>query len=210
MNTLKMLLAACTFLVASNACAGPVQTFLSIQSDAGDVVGKGQSYYHTPSIYERWILNTYIHGNGINLLMDTTAAQPNPPPGWFANFSTAGPLAIGQYDHATSPTTANSPQPQIYVAYGYAKPSSATGSFHIYDLGYNKYGNFDHLALTFEQYSNGSTAALHGMLWYNSSFPLSAVPEPQVYAQLLIGLGLVGACIRRRKGTAAIPPAFTA
>ncbi len=203
MNILKMLVGTAAFLLASISSASTPQTFLSMWSDPGDLVGQGQTYYLTFPVDGHLVLNTYQNQVGLNFWLDTSFThEPNPLPSWTGNFSTAGlgaPLAIGQYDNATSPSTADSPYPGIEISYGDGRPSSTTGSFHIYDIGLNSYGGIDHVAMSFEQYSNGSSAALHGLFWDNSAFPLPAVPEPETYAELLAGLGLLVIRFRRRK-----------
>lgn len=205
MNTLKMLVGSAALLVASIACAGPPQTFLSMRSDVGDVVGQGRAYYLPAPAAGHLVINTSANHSDLSFWLDTSFSQAQPLPPWTGDFGTAGrsaPLAIGQYDNAISPATANSPYPGLNISYGSIHPSSAIGSFHIYDLGFDIYGNVDHLAMTFEQYANGTAAALHGMLWYNSDMALPAVPEPATYAQLAAGLGLLGIGLRRRKASA--------
>jgi hypothetical protein len=203
MKTLKFLFAAAGFCAASIAAGADPQTYLSIKSDAGDPVGLGQTYFFSPpgGIF---VINVNTEHSSLSFSIDQPVLPP--PPQWFGNFSSSDPmtaLAIGQYDGAESPGTPNSGHPGLGINYGSIQTGGKAGSFHIYDIAFTN-GVVDRLAVTFDQYSNGSSAGLHGALWYNSAVSLAAVPEPETYATLLAGLGLLGIVNRRRmkKGAA--------
>jgi PEP-CTERM motif-containing protein len=117
---------------------------------------------------------------------------------------------VGQYDDAlwNGGSVAGHPGLNLYVENHFS--GNTAGSFRIYDLTFDSIGMVNSLAVTFDQYSDGNTAGLHGALWVNSLVdvpPAYTVAEPATYLLMFTGLGLLGFAVRKPDQTAFMPGA---
>lgn len=138
--------------------------------------------------------------------------------GWAFNFAapmydkatnTAGPqpLAIGRYDNAVGSWSRSPTRPGLDVRTAGYWPSNGTGWFDVLDIWFNPAtGDLERFAVDFRQFDGSSYdagASLSGNLRFNSDIAIAAVPEPETYAMLLGGLGIVALGVRRRKHVSA-------
>lgn len=75
--------------------------------------------------------------------------------------------------------------------YSYYGTSYDNSAFNINGYGYGYGTNLTN------SFSNPNTEADYGMA--NFQFNVAAVPEPETYAMLLVGLGLIGSIVRRKQ-----------
>jgi hypothetical protein len=184
------LFALCFSLISEVKAA----TFLQLVSDPGDPIGHGQSYFYNSHV----VANTDGNQRFISWFVE--------PPGlgltwWTGGFGTGNSpdtLKIGEYSFHYP---LQGLEPVFHVGFE-QYPSYATGNFHIYDLAFSPDGGLvERLAFTFEQYADGSQAALRGAFWYGSSVPVpSLIPEPEGIA--LLGLGACSLYFLRRRNRA--------
>lgn len=202
MKISTLLQLALASLISLSVHASPVpQTFLSFTSEPGDSIGQGNSDFFTPA-EGNFVVNTSpVPITDISFFFDPGLGEP-----WSGgNFSSAGlgaPLAVGQYDDAQWNGAAVAGHPGINLFIENHSSNSTIGSFHIYDLSFDANNLVQSFAVTFEQFSDGSSAALNGAFWYNSFATVpdpSVVPEPATYLLMLAGLGLVGFASRKKQ-----------
>lgn len=121
---------------------------------------------------------------------------------WFGTSVPAG-LVVGYYSGSSVGLSAEGDAVNIYNASGVLQASVAFGASD----ATKPYQTFDNAAglnnTTLSQLSvvgvNGAFAAARSVGEIGSPGSIAAVPEPETYAMLLAGLGLVGAIARRRR-----------
>jgi len=151
----------CLICVAAAGCGdgGPTQvqeneTFIKLESDAGDFIGGGQTFNFTPATA------TFQVNYSGNYLYVTVLGQ------WTFDFrlpSSAPTLRNGTYTGAVLYPSADLAKPALKVSSPSRACTSATGSFTLQNVRYaaDQLQDFD---LVFEQHCNGAAAALHGTI----------------------------------------------
>ncbi len=117
-------------------------------------------------------------------------------------------LAIGRYDNATRFPFNSPTKPGLSVSGDGRGNNILSGWFEVLEVEYDPSNtHIQKLAIDFTQYGENLTQsgpALFGSLRFNSTVGLtipSAVPEPETYLMMALGVGLVFAAARRRKSS---------
>lgn len=154
----RMLLCLMTAAAAGCTDSGPTQvqpneTTISLQSDAGDVIGNGQTYNYTPA-------NTTIQVNYAGNQLRVTI-QGGLWTGDFRIPGTANTLQNGTYTGAVIYPSPELTKPQMHWSATGRTCNTVTGSFTLQNVRYagNELMDFD---LAFEQHCNGAAPALRG------------------------------------------------
>ena len=148
--------------------AGNTSTLLAFASDPGDYIGAGQSWYYTP-----------VDGNftTTSTTSNTSLATINFNGSTFWYLNMAAPqgsaLAVGTYTGATrypfqSPTT-----PGLDFSGDGRGCNQSSGSFEIFEIGYDTGGALNKLAANFIQHCENATPALYGVIRFNSNYVLN-------------------------------------
>jgi hypothetical protein len=140
---------------------------------------------------------------------DFAAPSYNPA----TNTNNGQQLQVGFYDNATR-FPFNSPTRAGLDISGAGRGNNTLGGwFNVLEVVYGTSGELLSFAVDFRQYDespNMTGPSLYGSLRFNSSIGLhtldngipgtvTPVPEPETYAMMLAGLGLIGFVARRRK-----------
>ena len=196
----KTLLCAVFFIAASHASAKTAH--LTLHSQAGEYVGGGKDYdiTYTPDnslFFFADVYNALPSGAPTSLIFSLGIGQDTP----FAllQFSTHGlglPMQVGAYNNARRAADALPLHPGIDISFAHRGASLITGNFQVTDFKYSPTLGIQSFSASFEQRSGANQAALFGTFTYNDMPP--AVPEPETYAMLFAGLGVIAALKRRQ------------
>lgn len=198
--------------LASLACAAilvavihqPVaggETYLAVQSDPGDPIGLGQSYYFDLSDHN--FVGGLLPGPSPlpvgpvpNFQLVVVNVLSKPPVTPYKNFWT---FDFSSLDVSPTLTVGDYPDAEAYPYQSPGHPSlnletdngsnpieltDLTGSFHVYEADFTD-TNDPHFAVDFEIHDNGGAPALRGQLRLDSDY---RVPEPTTAALLLLGM----------------------
>ncbi len=196
----KLLLCGVFFLAATHANAKTAH--LTMHSQAGDYIGQGKDYdiTFTPDNSYFFFARSYssLPSQQPSYLSFVLGSGQNTP---FAllDFSTRGlglPMQVGTYTNAERAAFASLSHPGLDVSFEGRGSNTLTGSFTVTDFKYSPTLGIQSFSASFEQHSGGNQAALFGTFTYNDMPP--AVPEPETYAMMFAGLGLIAALKRRQ------------
>ncbi len=179
-------------------------------SFATNVQAASSSFYAMNSYGDKSILTEEngaifvpLQQPGVDWYLQLFAAEPS---NWF-ELTFAGPsnstLVKAKYDNAIRAGN-NGALPGLSFTRNNLGDNSSIGNFEILDIDYNTDGTLNTFAANFTIYHEQLTDRWDiGAIRYKSdipySFPTSAVPEPEIYAMLLVGMGLLGLVAQRRK-----------
>ncbi len=150
----------CLTCVAAAGCGSgdptqvlPNETFIKLESDAGDFIGGGQTFNYTPAT------STFQVNYSASYLYVTVLGQ------WTGDFQlpSGSTLKDGTYAGAVLYPSADATKPAMRWSAPSRECTSVTGSFTLQNVRYSadQLRDFD---LTFEQHCNGAAAALHGTI----------------------------------------------
>ena len=192
-------LCVCFLIPCANAA---LMAELSLQSQAGDFVGQGQTVDITYP--DNLILAQIVHtGAGgvpdyIRFILGVTTPTNTFSTLEFSTEQLGTPLSDGTYTDAQRAAFATAGHPGLDVTFQNRGSNTVTGQFTISDVSfYDNNTKIASFSVSFEQHSEGATPALFGTLTFSDS--AAAVPEP---ASAFIGAGgllLLLACRRVRK-----------
>jgi VCBS repeat-containing protein len=142
-----------------------VTTSLILNSAAGDPIGQGVSKTLTAS--SGTFLVQLNNDNGVSVFFQgngTTSTE-----NWWLDFTAPGPnkLQVGTYLTATLYPFQSDSQVGMKVYVNGRAPLSITGQFTVKQIVYDVNGNITNLSADFQQFANGSAAALSGTINYN-------------------------------------------
>ena len=209
--SLVLAIAALAYVGAANA-ALPLTNQYSVTSSATNVSGNQWKFDYTITNLTEGNAGSQLGLDGFSIIAPTTATfinQSSPNsfiPGGYWGLSTSNALDLrGNNTQNFSPATGN----VVYTWWGYNTQS-------VYQEGSSA-----SFSITFDNVSVASNAAAITTYWgfttptasayttneygnYTSYLtsvlsPVAAVPEPETYAMLLTGLGLIGFIARRRQ-----------
>ena len=149
-------------------------TVLKLDSDAGDLLGKGQHLELTHLNSAITLAN--IANMGLELKAQNAGGINSSS--WSVDLSAplARPLQVGAYDQAMNyDSFFVSGAPGLSTFFIGPSGSSCahyTGYFVVLDIQRDANNNVSSLAVDFEQHCNGAAAALRGKIRYNSAIPL--------------------------------------
>jgi hypothetical protein len=186
------------------------ETYLAVQSDPGDQIGLGQSYFYDLSDHN-FFGSLYPagfplpEGHVSNLQFVIVNVLSKPPVTTYKNFWTfdfssvyvSPALTVGDYADAEAYPYQSPGHPSLNLetdnGSNIIELTDLTGSFHVYQADFTN-PNDPHFAVDFEIHDNGDTPALRGQLRVDSDY---GVPEPTTATLLL--LGMLGCGWRRRR-----------
>jgi hypothetical protein len=157
-------------LCAPFAFASTPQTFLSLNSQTGDYVGKGIQATFTPSD------GTFVL-QAINGVIEFSFYTPDYSQTWDGLFEppVGKTLVKGIYEYAQG---FHYTKPGLSVDGDGRGCNTDTGRFFVSDIAISSGGVVERLAVDFEQHCEGATPALYGSIRYNSTSP--AIPRISV------------------------------
>jgi PEP-CTERM motif len=134
-----------------------------------------------------------------------------PPPGsyfgdwYYFDFSGARnnpqPLHTGLYQNAVR-FPFNDTQPGLSFSGNGRGNNTLGGWFNVLEIAYGQNGGIDRFAVDFRQFDESESQrgpSTYGSLRYNSDIPIAAVPEPETYAMMGLGLAALAFVARRRR-----------
>lgn len=153
--------------------APPVATTITLQSEAGDFIGQGQSYSYDPT---NALISVEVTPQGLISLSVRGDQQ------WTANLmppSGSSTLAVGRYDGMSASLTAD-PSKGMFRWYGGGRGCAVSDSSVIVDQVAYSGGFLSSISLRFTRYCDGSAAALRGEVKWTRSDTRSmpALPAP--------------------------------
>jgi hypothetical protein len=189
-----------------------------MHSDPGSWVGgglesTGVTWEHgVDGIFYGSAFNYYgtDHANGVtisyngdsNWTFEFAAPTYNPA----TNTNNGQVLTTGYYANASRYPFNSPTKPGLDISGDGRGNNTLSGWFNVLDIGYDSNGELSTFAVDFAQFGetrNSTGPGLYGSLRFNSTIPISAVPELETYIMFFAGLGLVGLASQRRKGDAA-------
>ncbi len=199
-TSLKVIL--CGILFATASLANAKTAHLVLHSEAGDYIGQGKDYdiTYTPENSYYFHANAYKNSSTgkPDYLSFVLGIGQNSP---FASleFSTRGlglPMQVGTYNNAERAAFASYSHPGLDVSFAHRGSNRLTGSFTVTQFVFSPTKGIQNFSVNFEQHSEGQRPALFGTFTY-TDMP-TPVPEPETYAMMFAGLGMLVALKRRR------------
>jgi hypothetical protein len=141
-------------------------------SQTGDYLGQGQNDSFT-------IANPAAGYQGTGPLRLQLSNEPDA-----TDFNVAfdapnsGPLTVGTYANAQRYPFEAAGSPGLDVFGEGRGCNTESGSFTVYDIGFDQHGVLDAFAAEFADHCEGATPALYGLIRYNSSVSMPALPTP--------------------------------
>jgi hypothetical protein len=117
------------------------------------------------------------------------------------NTDDGSPLHVGFYNNAKLLPFNSPTQPGMEISGAGRSDAAVTGWFNVLEVEYGPSEDITRFAVDFRQFdesSNMTGPSLYGSLRFNSSIPITPVPEPEAYAMLLAGLGIITIAVRRK------------
>jgi len=155
-----------------------------MQSDQGDWVGKGDTWYFDESNADFTINSNYgSYYRGIDIRVTSKNNGPYFSLNFDANWTL---LKTGLYENAVR-FPFNDSGPGLSITGNGAGCNTVKGSFDVKSITYNANNEVDSVYIEFTQHCEGLTPALRGSIVYNASkYPLcsSLKPTPQTRARL--------------------------
>ncbi|MCG8041158.1 MAG: hypothetical protein AB2688_18715 [Candidatus Thiodiazotropha taylori] len=158
------------FAVASSALQA--ETTITLNSDAGDYIGQGESYVYTDE--NSVIQYSRNYDNGITVRINNLPGAPSD--WWTLNIAAPGDAEIqaGIYENATRFPFQDVTVPGLSFSGNGRGCNTLTGWFEVYSVSYDATGNVESLNMDFEQHCEGGSAALHGSVNFNTTTPVGA------------------------------------
>ena len=201
--------AVCSFIMNPSSYAALATTgAVYFNADPGSYVGSGigapevlwthgvEGILSAQQNYGKGVSATFENGDGWSF--DFTAPTYDP----VTNTNNGNFLHTGFYNDAqrfpfNSPTL-----PGLNISGNGAGNNTLSGWFHVLEIVYGSGEDISKFAVDFRQFDESSSntgPSLYGSLRYNSSIPITPVPEPEAYAMLVLGLGIISIVIQRRR-----------
>jgi parallel beta-helix repeat protein len=172
--------AAALALVVAQAVvpASAAVTSLSVVSEAGDWVGRGEPYFYTPAEGTFTIVPQDDGGIWAYYM------EPGLGDWWIMGFAApyGAPLAVGHYPSATRYPFQQPGMPGLDVEGNGRGCNVSRGEFHVVEIAYGGSGAIASLRVRFEQYCDGRRVPLRGELRFNA----------EVHAEMSAPLRVVG------------------
>ena len=151
-------------LLTNIASASTPQTFLTLISQPGDLVGQGATETYTPSDGTFSVTNST---NTVSISFQT----PTVSHFWSLQFGspTSHKFGRGEYEGAQRTAFRSPTRPGIDVSGDGRGCNTDTGRFLVTDFALNSDGTIARLAIDFEQHCEGASPALYGSFRYNSA-----------------------------------------
>ncbi|MES9834064.1 MAG: hypothetical protein ABW139_17645 [Candidatus Thiodiazotropha sp. DIVDIV] len=148
------------------------ETTVTLNSDAGDYIGQGESYVYTDE--NAVIQYSRNYDNGITVRINNL---PDDPSNWWT-FNIAAPgnaeIQPGIYENATRFPFQDVDVPGLSFSGNGRGCNTLTGWFEVYDVSYDESGGVESLNVDFEQHCEGGSSALHGSINFNTTTPLGS------------------------------------
>ncbi len=193
----------CGLAIAAAGHASAQVAHLTLHSEPGDYIGQGNDYdiTYTPSnsiFFSTEIRRSLGSGAPTDLLF-VLGSGPSTPFAllFFGTHGLGIPMQPGFYANAERADFASLSHPGLDIGFDHRGSNTLTGNFTVTNFSYSPTLGIQSFAASFEQHSEGALPALFGTFTYQAV--TTAVPEPESFAMLFVGLGLMGAVVRRRK-----------
>lgn len=111
------------------------------------------------------------------------------------------PLAVGVYEGAQRFPFNTVGHPGLDMSDSGGGFNTLDGRFQIYDIQFNAQGGITAFAASFEIYNYpapSNSPLVGGRIWFNSDVAIPAVPEPQTWMTLALGLAALSLVSKRR------------
>jgi hypothetical protein len=151
--------------MASSSLAAP-QTFLYLNSQAGDPVGRGKKLFFTPL---DGTFNTQSFSTGLVQISFNTSDYSS---SWSLEFSPPDTKTFTKGIYEGVRVLPSSSKPMLNVGGNGSGCNTVTGRFLLSDFAFNSDGTVQRFAVDFEQHCDGVPPALYGSIRYNSRVPL--------------------------------------
>lgn len=144
-------------------------TALFMDSDSGEYIGQGQTYYYTRNDGD-------LSASGSDNSVYVNFEGPNFDPTWFLGFQSpiGTTLDVGTYLGALQSLSASNPAINIF---GKGRGCESSGSFDVKELTFG-IGSAGAYRVTFVQHCDGTSPALRGEVWINSLRAITSYPRP--------------------------------
>ncbi|MGI9202479.1 MAG: hypothetical protein ACR2Q3_00630 [Woeseiaceae bacterium] len=162
---------ALTMCIATVSIAS-ADTTITLDSDAGDYIGQGQSYNYDDSNAD--IRYSRNYDNGITVTIRNLPGEPSD--WWTLNLAAPGNAEIqpGVYEGAIRFPFQAVDQPGLSFSGNGRGCNTLTGSFDVLEVAYDGAGDVTALSATFEQHCEDATPALNGSIVFNTVPPVGA------------------------------------
>jgi hypothetical protein len=160
-------------------CMAPLPTGFCLQSDPGDYIGGGKSYFAGGS-------GSVTMPTGSTTLINVTLQDASTSSQWFVNLAAgAGSLLLpGLYDPAQRYPFQTGTAAGLSITGNGRGCNTVSGRFSIEELGRDPTSGVTRFSATLEQHCEGGTTALRGVI----NFQASGTPDPTPTADRTIPL----------------------